>query len=110
MARTDPPPRLALWRKEDLEERLKVHREFAAAGEQLIPDADREQMERDIARLKGKPPDLASKAAIADKHWIPLIGGALRADGLSRVSRLLHDSVPRAQRTRPRDDAGALRV
>jgi len=79
----DPPPRLALWRKEDLEERLKIHREFAAAGEQLIPDADREQMERDIAHLEGKAPDLASKAAMADKHWIPRIGGALRPDSLS---------------------------
>lgn len=79
----DPPPRLALWRKEDLEERLKIHREFAAAGEKLIPDADREQMERDVARLEGKPPDLASKAAIADKHWIPRIGGALRPNSLS---------------------------
>jgi len=79
----DPPPRLALWRKEDLEERLKIHREFAAAGEQLIPDADREQMERDVARLEGKAPDLASKAAMADKHWIPRIGGALRPNSLS---------------------------
>jgi len=79
----DPPPRLALWRKEDLQERLKIHREFADAGELLIPDADREQMERDIARLDGKAPDLASKAALADKHWIPRIGGALRADSLS---------------------------
>jgi hypothetical protein len=79
----DPPPRLALWRKEDLEERLKIHREFAAAGEQLIPDAEREQMERDIARLDGKAPDLASKAAMADKHWIPRIGGALRSNSLS---------------------------
>jgi hypothetical protein len=79
----DPPPRLALWRKGDLQERLKIHREFEAAGEQLIPDADREQMERDISRLEGKAPDLASKAAAADKHWIPLIGGALRADSLS---------------------------
>ncbi len=78
----DPPPRLALWRKEDLEERLKVHREFAAAGEQLLPDADREQMERDVARLQGKAPDLASKAAMADKHWIPRIG-ALRPGSLS---------------------------
>lgn len=69
----DPPSRLALWRKEDLEERLKIHREFAAAGEQLLPDAEREQMERDVARVEGKAPDLASKAAMADKHWIPRI-------------------------------------
>lgn len=79
----DPPPRLALWRKEDLQERLKIHREFAAAGEQLIPDAEREQMEHDISRLAGKAPDLSSKAAMADKHWIPQIGGALRPDSLS---------------------------
>jgi hypothetical protein len=79
----DPPPRLALWRKEDLEGRLKIHREFAAAGEQLIPDGEREQMERGIARLDGKAPDLASKAAMADKHWIPRIGGALRPNSLS---------------------------
>lgn len=79
----DPPTRLALWRKEDLEERLKIHREFAAAGEQLLPDADRKQMEHDVARLRGKTPDLASKAAMADKHWIPRIGGALRPDSLS---------------------------
>lgn len=78
----DPPPRLALWRKQDLEERLKIHREFAAAGEQLLPDADREQMERDVARLDGKAPDLASKAAMADEHWIPRIG-ALRPGSLS---------------------------
>jgi hypothetical protein len=39
-------------------------------------------MEHDIARLEGKAPDLASKAA-ADKHWIPRIGGALKADSLS---------------------------
>lgn len=69
----DPPMRLALWRKEDLEERLKIHREFAAAGEQLLADPDRRQMERDVARLEGKAPDLASKAAMADKHWIPRI-------------------------------------
>jgi Family of unknown function (DUF5677) len=78
----EPPPRLALWRKEDLEERLKIHREFAAAGEQLLNDPVREQMEHDISRLDGKAPDLASKAAMADKHWIPRIG-ALRPGSLS---------------------------
>lgn len=78
----DPPRRLALWRKEDLEERLKIHREFAAAGEQLLPDADRAQMERDVAHLDGKAPDLASKATMADNHWIPRIG-ALRPRSLS---------------------------
>jgi hypothetical protein len=79
----DPPTRLLLWRKEDLEERLKMHREFAEAGEQLLPDADREQMERDVARIEGSAPGLASKAAMADKHWIPRIGGAFRPDSLS---------------------------
>jgi hypothetical protein len=69
----DPPARLALWRKEDLKERLKIHGEFAAVGEQLLSDADREQMERDVARIEGTAPDLASKAAMADKHWIPRI-------------------------------------
>jgi hypothetical protein len=69
----DPPPRLALWRKEDLKQRLKIQREFAAVGEQLLPDADREQMERDVARIKGNAPDLASKATMADRHWMPRI-------------------------------------
>jgi hypothetical protein len=62
---------------------LKIHRGFADASELLIPDADREQMERDIARLDGKAPDLASKAALADDYWIPRIGGALRAESLN---------------------------
>jgi hypothetical protein len=79
----DPLPRLALWRKEDLKERLKIHREFETVGEQLLSDADREQMERDVARIEGNAPDLASKAAMADKHWIPRIGGALRPGSLS---------------------------
>jgi hypothetical protein len=79
----DPPARLALWRKEDLKERLKIHREFADAGVQLLPDADREQMERDVARIDGNAPNLADKAAMADKHWIPRIGGALRPGSLS---------------------------
>ncbi|MGH3429981.1 MAG: DUF5677 domain-containing protein, partial [Mycobacteriales bacterium] len=77
----DPPARLALWRKEDLEQRLKIHREFAAAGEQLLPDTDREQMERDVARIEGKAPGLASKAAMADKQWIPRID-AIQPHGL----------------------------
>ena len=79
----DPPTRLRLWRKEDLKERLKIHREFVAAGEQLLPDADREQMERDVAGIEGNAPNLADKAALADKHWIPRVDGALRPGSLS---------------------------
>jgi Family of unknown function (DUF5677) len=78
---TDPPAHLAIWRKDDLEQRLKIHREFAAAGEQLLTDADREQMERNVGRIEGSAPDLASKASMADKYWVPRID-AIRADDL----------------------------
>lgn len=77
----DPPPRLALWRKDDLKERLKIHREFAHAGEELLPDDVREGMERSVAQIEGSAPNLADKAAIADRHWIPRID-ALEPHGM----------------------------
>ncbi|HEX5608957.1 MAG TPA: hypothetical protein VFX45_02555 [Solirubrobacterales bacterium] len=79
----DTPARLPLWRKEDLKERLKIHREFADAGVQMLPDADRKQMESAVAGIEGNAPNLAIKAAMADQYWIPRIGGALRPDSLS---------------------------
>lgn len=77
----DPVERLPLWRKEDLEERLKMDREFAAAGEDLLPDEVRDQMERDVGAIEGTAPDLASKAFAADRFWLPRIN-AMRGTGL----------------------------
>ena len=77
----DPVGRLPLWRKEDLEERLKIVREIADAGEALLADDVREQMERDVASIEGTAPDLASKAFAADRFWVPRID-AMRGTGL----------------------------
>jgi hypothetical protein len=78
---SDPPGLLPVWRKADLEERLKIDREVRGAGDQLLADADRDQMEHDVAGIEGDAPDLASKAVAADRHWAPRIG-PFRADGL----------------------------
>jgi hypothetical protein len=78
---TDPPSLLQVWRKADLQERLKMDREARSAGEQLLPDDVRDEMERSVAGIEGKAPDLASKAVIADRHWAPRIE-QLQADGL----------------------------
>ena len=78
---SDPPALLPVWRKADLEERLKMDREVRAAGEQLLADADRAQMERDVAGIEGSTPDLASKAIAADTYWAPRIE-QFRSEGL----------------------------
>lgn len=77
----DPVRRLPLWRKEDLEERLKIDREIVAAGEVMLPDDARAQMGRDLATIEGNAPDLASKAIAADRFWVARVD-AMRGDGL----------------------------
>jgi len=84
---SDPPSLLPVWRKSDLQERLKMDREARSAGEQLLADDVREQMERDVAGIDGNAPDLASKAVIADRHWAPRID-EFRADGLGSLRGL----------------------
>jgi hypothetical protein len=69
----DPPARLGPWRKNDLEERLKMAREFDASDTELLPRLARAQMERDIANTEGSVPGLADMALNADKHWLPRI-------------------------------------
>jgi hypothetical protein len=78
---SDPPALLAIWRKADLQARLKMDREASVAGEQLLADHDREQMERDIAGIEGTVPDLASMAVKVDDYWAQRVE-ALRPDGL----------------------------
>jgi hypothetical protein len=78
---SDPPALLPVWRKVDLEERLKMDREVRAAGDRLLADPDREQMKRDVAAIDGNAPDLASKATAADRYWAPRIE-QFRPDGL----------------------------
>ena len=78
---SDFPTLLPVWRKADLQARLKMDREARAAGEPLLADHDREQMVRDAAGIDGNVPDLASMASKVDGHWAPRID-ALRADGL----------------------------
>ena len=78
---SDPPTLLPVWRKADLQARLTIDREARDAGEQLLADHDREQMESDIAGIESKAPDLASKAVAADRYWAPRIE-AFRPDGL----------------------------
>jgi hypothetical protein len=77
----DPPAHLALWRKSDLEERLKMDRDFRDAGEQLLSAEAREQMERDVASVGGSAPNLADKALRADDCWVPRIEG-IEPEGL----------------------------
>jgi hypothetical protein len=61
--------RLAAWRKHDLEERLKADTEAMKAGEPLLEDAVRRQMEVDVESINASRPDLASMSVAADKHW-----------------------------------------
>lgn len=69
----EPPGRIAVWRKADLEARLKIDKEFTQASQRLLPDAVRSQMERDVDSVEGSAPGLADKALRADEHWIPRI-------------------------------------
>jgi hypothetical protein len=78
---SDPAAHLPAWRKADLQERLTMDREAHAAGEQLLADDVRLEMERDVVGIEGRAPDLASKALLADRHWAPRIH-ELQADGL----------------------------
>lgn len=77
----DPPARLGPWRKADLQERLKMDRDFTDACEELLTDAGRAQMKSDVESIDAHAPDLASKAMNADNHWVPRIDG-IEAEGL----------------------------
>jgi hypothetical protein len=78
---SDPSALLPVWRKADLQARLRMDREARGAGQPLLPEPDRAQMERDVAGIEGNEPDLASKATLADRHWAPRIE-AFREEGL----------------------------
>jgi hypothetical protein len=65
--------RLALWRLEDLGQRLKVDREMAEAGAPILDDAARDEMQREVEGAKTTTPDLAAKALAADRHWAPQV-------------------------------------
>lgn len=66
--------RLALWRLEDLAQRLKAVREMAEAGEPILDDAARDEMQREVdAATKATTPDLAAKALAADRYWAPQV-------------------------------------
>ncbi len=73
--------RLGLWRLDDLAERLKADREAAAAGEPLLDDVNRQQMQREVDAGTGQLLDLASMAFATDRFWaqrLPVFG----TDGL----------------------------
>jgi hypothetical protein len=66
--------RLALWRLEDLAQRLKAVREMAEAGEPILDDAARDEMQREVdAATRTTTPDLAAKALAADRYWAPQV-------------------------------------
>ena len=68
--------RLALWRLEDLVQRLKAVREMAAAGVPILDDAARDEMQREVdeARTTGTTtPNIADKAGAADRYWAPQV-------------------------------------
>lgn len=70
----DPGERLAVWRLEDIVQRLKAVREMAQAGEPILDDAARDEMQREVdAATRTTTPGLAAKALAADRYWAPRV-------------------------------------
>jgi hypothetical protein len=67
----DPPARLDPWRKADLQERLKMAREFDAVGDELMSATARKDMEEVVASIEGAVPNLADMALDVDEYWLP---------------------------------------
>lgn len=61
--------RLGTWRLKDLDTRLKADAEAQRAGEALLEDATRAQMQAELASAIVSIPDLASMAFAADRYW-----------------------------------------
>jgi hypothetical protein len=67
--------RLEEWRKADLTQRLTADNDARGCGFELLNDAARAQLERQVASMTGNKLILPNLAIAADKHWAGKLPG-----------------------------------